>query len=154
MKGQQKISNHFVGIVILKNQMTNLNKIEQLVKDGKVEYANFFLGKDIRTPGDPLDKDTYHLSEEELAKVKSVPSSLPEAIDALKKESSSSVLENIKMATEALSTEMQKIGEYMSKNPSTGSGQATNNPQQTTGEPEVKDAEVKEEKPDNENPNV
>ncbi len=37
-------------------------------------------------PGEPLDKDIYHLDEKELAKVKSVPSSLPEAMDALEKD--------------------------------------------------------------------
>ena len=34
-------------------------------------------------PGEPLDKDIYHLSEEELAKIKSVPGSLSESISAL-----------------------------------------------------------------------
>jgi glutamine synthetase len=34
-------------------------------------------------PGDPLDRNTYGLSKEEHAKIRSVPSSLPEAIDAL-----------------------------------------------------------------------
>jgi len=34
-------------------------------------------------PGQPLDKDIYGLSAEELAKIKSVPSSLAEAMDAL-----------------------------------------------------------------------
>ncbi|MBI2651430.1 type I glutamate--ammonia ligase [Candidatus Woesearchaeota archaeon] len=34
-------------------------------------------------PGAPLDKDIYNLSKEELKKIKSVPASLPEAIDSL-----------------------------------------------------------------------
>ena len=60
-------------------------------------------------------------------------------IDALKKDKESGTLESIKSATEALSTEMQKIGEAMAKqnNPSPeGSGPST------TEEP--KDAEFKE----------
>ncbi|MDP2651082.1 MAG: molecular chaperone DnaK [bacterium] len=57
-----------------------------------------------------------------------------EKIDALKKEKETGTVESIKSATEALSTEMQKIGEHLNK-------------QQTTG-PEVKDAEVKEEPKD------
>ena len=34
-------------------------------------------------PGDPLDTDLYELSEEELAQIVNVPSSLAEAMDAL-----------------------------------------------------------------------
>tara|TARA_B100001245_G_C22578406_1_gene287633 strand:- start:83 stop:457 length:375 start_codon:yes stop_codon:yes gene_type:complete len=34
-------------------------------------------------PGDPLEADIYHLPEEELAKIKHVPASLDEALDAL-----------------------------------------------------------------------
>ncbi len=37
-------------------------------------------------PGDPLDKDIYALTPEELANVPSVPGSLPEALDALEKD--------------------------------------------------------------------
>ncbi len=37
-------------------------------------------------PGDPLDKDIYALTPEELAHVPSVPGSLPEALDALEKD--------------------------------------------------------------------
>ena len=37
-------------------------------------------------PGEPLDKDIYHLSKEELAEIKSVPSSLSESINALEED--------------------------------------------------------------------
>ena len=37
-------------------------------------------------PGDPLDKDIYALTPEELANVPSVPGSLPDALDALEKD--------------------------------------------------------------------
>ena len=37
-------------------------------------------------PGEPLDKDSYHLSPEEAAKIQTVPSSLEEALDALEKD--------------------------------------------------------------------
>jgi glutamine synthetase len=36
-------------------------------------------------PGEPLDKDSYHLSPTEAATIKTVPSSLEEALDALEK---------------------------------------------------------------------
>jgi len=59
-----------------------------------------------------------------------------EKITALKKEKEGGTIESIKSATEALSTEMQKIGEYLSKNPPTSTSEQT--------EPGVKDAEIKE----------
>jgi glutamine synthetase len=37
-------------------------------------------------PGEPLDKDTYHLSPEEAAQIKTVPSSLEEALNALEED--------------------------------------------------------------------
>ncbi|MBM2831456.1 MAG: glnA1 [Dehalococcoidia bacterium] len=37
-------------------------------------------------PGEPLEKDTYHLSAKEQAKMKTVPSSLEQALDALEKD--------------------------------------------------------------------
>jgi molecular chaperone DnaK len=55
-------------------------------------------------------------------------------IEALKKEKDSGTLENIKSTTEALSTEMSKIGEWMAKN----SQQTTDNPPPTNGNPETK----------------
>ena len=69
-------------------------------------------------------------------------------VDALKKETSSDVLENIRTATEALSTELQKIGEYMSKHPPAASAESSGEPK----EGEVKEAEVKEEKKDDSEP--
>ncbi len=77
-------------------------------------------------------------------------------VDELKKEKDSGTVDSIKSATEGLSTEMQKIGEYMSKNPAAsahpryaeGSGEARGS---SEPQPDVKDAEVKEEKKDEEN---
>jgi len=37
-------------------------------------------------PGEPLDKDSYHLTAKESARIKTVPSSLEEALDALEKD--------------------------------------------------------------------
>ena len=37
-------------------------------------------------PGDPLDKNIYHLSKEDMSKIKSVPGSLPESINALEQD--------------------------------------------------------------------
>lgn len=57
-------------------------------------------------------------------------------IDALKKEKDSGTLESIKSASEALSTEMQKIGEYLSK-------QQPQSEQKPPENPDIKDAETK-----------
>ena len=68
-------------------------------------------------------------------------------LDALKKEKEGGTIDSMKSATEALSTEMQKIGEYMSKNPPAASVESSGEPK----EGEVKDAEVKEEKKEEDN---
>ena len=40
-----------------------------------------------RSPGQPLDKDLYHLSAEELADIRKTPATLDEALDALQEDS-------------------------------------------------------------------
>ncbi len=67
--------------------------------------------------------------------------SVEEKIAALKTAKEGSDMEAIKTATEALSGEMSKIGEAMSKAGATYTKDTTAQPQ----EPEIKDAEVKEE---------
>jgi len=83
-------------------------------------------------------------------------------IDTLKKERESGTIETIKLATETLSTEMQKIGEYMSKNPA-ASADASASQAETPKEEPVKDAEFSDkdgsasggkEKPEGETPNA
>jgi glutamine synthetase len=37
-------------------------------------------------PGEPLEKDSYHLTTKETARIQTVPSSLEEALDALEKD--------------------------------------------------------------------
>jgi len=77
-----------------------------------------------------------------------------EKIANVKKETAGDNAESIKTTTEALSTELSKIGEYMSKSSSTeatGSEQTTDNPQPTTENSDIQDAEIKEE-PKDENP--
>ncbi|MDB5194061.1 MAG: molecular chaperone DnaK [Parcubacteria group bacterium] len=68
-------------------------------------------------------------------------------IEALRKEKDAGTVETIKSATEALSTELSKIGEWMSKNSAASAnasaGQAEPNASSTT-QGDVKDAEFKE----------
>ena len=78
-------------------------------------------------------KDTPNIPDD-------IKTSVNDKIAALKKEQGSGAVESIKSATEALSTELQKIGEYLAKQ------QPSGNTQSGTENPDVKDAEVKEEK--------
>ena len=96
-----------------------------------------------------------YTAEKSLKDNASVPDDIKTAVNdkvtALKKEinppaGGTGTIDSIKSATEALSAELQKIGEYMSKQ------QTTNNSQPTTDTKtdDIKDAEVKEEKKDEE----
>ncbi|MBX4199989.1 molecular chaperone DnaK [Candidatus Parcubacteria bacterium] len=70
-----------------------------------------------------------------------IKSGVNQKIEALRKKKDSGTLESIKSATEALSAEIQKIGEYLNKQ------QPSDNSQQNTN-PDVKDADFKDENND------
>ncbi|MCR4279463.1 MAG: Hsp70 family protein, partial [Candidatus Zambryskibacteria bacterium] len=95
-----------------------------------------------------------YTAEKSLKDAPTVPEDIKTAvnakIDALKKEKDGGTLESIKSASESLSTEMQKIGEYMSKNQAA----STEGSAEVKPEGEVKDAEVKEEPKEGETPNA
>ncbi|KND48973.1 MAG: chaperone protein DnaK [Parcubacteria bacterium C7867-005] len=74
-----------------------------------------------------------------------IKSSVNEKIATLRKEKDSGTIESIKPATETLSAEMQKIGEAMQK---AQSETKPEEPQKTSPESDVKDAEFKENKND------
>jgi len=74
-----------------------------------------------------------------------IKTSVQEKIDALKKEKDSADSTTIKKASDELSTEMQKIGEYMSKNAPQATPDATQAPEQAT----ATDAEFEEKPKDN-----
>lgn len=115
-------------------------EIEKMQKDAEANATEDQKKKDL-VDAKNLAEQLIYTAEKSLKDNANVPDDIKTGvnakIDALKKETSSGVLENIRTATEALSTELQKIGEYMSKNSP-----------KPAGEPEVKDAEVKEEKKD------
>ena len=99
-----------------------------------------------------------YTAEKSLREAQNIPEEIKKGvqdkIEASRKELAGSDEGAIKSATESLSSELTKIGEYMKANPSTGStgspqassGQDDNqqNQQQGSG-PDVKDAEYKEE---------
>ena len=98
-----------------------------------------------------LAEQLIYTAEKSLKDTPSIPDDIKNAVNekitALKKEKEAGTIDSIKPATEALSTELSKIGEYLSKNPA-ASAQGSGEPKQ---EGEVKDAEVKEEPKDGDN---
>ncbi len=114
--------------------------IEKMQKDAEVNAVDDQKKKDL-VDAKNLSEQLIYTAEKSLKDSPSVPedikSGVNEKITNLKKEMSAGTIESIKTATEALSTELSKIGEYISKNPPASAGEKPN-------EPEVKDAEVKE----------
>ncbi|KKW14643.1 MAG: Chaperone protein DnaK [Parcubacteria group bacterium GW2011_GWA2_50_10b] len=118
-------------------------EIEKMQKDAEANAAEDSKKKELVDARNSAEQLIY-TAEKALKDAPTVPedikSGVTAKVDALKKEKDSGTLESVKSATEALSTEMQKIGEWLSKNPPASTDPASS-------EPEVKDAEVKEEKP-------
>ena len=122
-------------------------EVEKMQKDAETNAAEDAKKKDL-VEAKNLAEQLIYTAEKSLKDNPNIPDDIKTAvnskIDALKKEKDSGAVDSIKSATEGLSTEMQKIGEYMSKNPAASAG-SSGEPQ-----PEVKDAEVKEEPKDEE----
>jgi len=122
--------------------------IEKMQKDAEANAAEDQKKKDLVDVKNTAEQLVY-TAEKALKDAPTVPEDIKSGvnakIEALRKEKDSGTLESIKSASEALSTEMQKIGEHMSKNAPQSSTPEGEVPK-TDGE--VKDAEVKEEKKD------
>lgn len=153
VKAKDKTTNKEQSIRIEAASGLSKEEIEKMQKDAEANASEDQKKKDLVDAKNTAEQMIY-TAEKALKDAPSVPEDIKTAvngkIDALKKEKDSGTLESIKSASEVLSTEMQKIGEYMSKNQ-----QTTDNSQPTTEakpEGEVKDAEVKEEKKDDTNP--
>lgn len=121
--------------------------IEKMQKDAEMNATEDEKKKDL-VDAKNLAEQIIYTAEKALKDSPTVPEDIKTAVNdkisTLKKERESGTVDSIKTATGALSTEMQKIGEYLSKNPPQG-----NEPPKQDGE--VKDAEVSEEKKDDEN---
>jgi molecular chaperone DnaK len=128
--------------------------IEKMQKDAEANAAEDQKKKELVDAKNTAEQMIY-TAEKALKDNVNVPEDIKVAVtgkvEELKKEKDSGTLESIKSATEALSTEMQKIGEALNKQ------QTTNESQPTTdaNNADVKDAEVKEEpKKDDSTPNA
>ncbi|MGB3921958.1 MAG: molecular chaperone DnaK [Minisyncoccia bacterium] len=119
--------------------------IEKMQKDAEMNAADDQKKKDL-VEAKNLAEQIIYTAEKALKDSPTVPEDIKTAVNdkvsALKKERESGTVDSIKAATEALSTEMQKIGEYLSKNPPPASAGGSGAPKQ---EGEVKDAEVGDE---------
>jgi len=153
VKAKDKATNKEQSIRIEASSGLSKEEVEKMQKDAEANAAEDQKKKDLIDAKNGAEQLIY-TAEKALKDVPNIPddikASVNSKIDALKKERESGIVESIKSATETLSTELSKIGEYMAKNQQ----QTTSDQQQTTGgeQPnageDVKDAEVKEEKKD------
>ena len=143
VKAKDKTTNKEQSIRIEASSGLSKEDIEKMQKDAEANASEDQKKKDLVDAKNLAEQLTY-TAEKALKDAPNIPDDIKngvnEKITNLKKEKDSGTLETIKFATEALSTEMQKIGEYLSKNPPAQ--------EKPAGEPEVKDAEVKEEPKD------
>ncbi len=148
VKAKDKTTNKEQSIRIEASSGLSKEEIEKMQKDAEANAADDLKKKELVDAKNTAEQLIY-TAEKALKDAPTVPEDIKTGVtakvDALKKEKDSGTLETIKPATEALSTELSKIGEWMSKNQSAPAGE-TPKP-----EGEVKDAEVKEE-PKNEEP--
>lgn len=122
--------------------------IERMQKEAEANAAEDQKKKELVDAKNTAEQLIY-TAEKALKDAPNVPedikSGITTKIEDLRKEKDSNNLESIKTKTEALSTELSKIGQYMQQQSQsqTQSADAQSNPN-----PDIKDAEVKEEKKD------
>ncbi|MBI1974347.1 MAG: molecular chaperone DnaK [Candidatus Zambryskibacteria bacterium] len=143
VKAKDKATSKEQSIRIEASSGLSKQDIEKMQKDAEANAAEDQKKKDL-VDAKNLAEQMIYTAEKSLKDAPNVPEDIKTGvnakIDALKKEKDSGNLESIKSATEALSTEMQKIGEYMNRQ------QTTNDQQQKPPEgenPDIKDAETK-----------
>ena len=143
VKAKDKATGKEQSIRIEASSGLSKEEVEKMQKDAELNASEDAKKREL-VDAKNMAEQLIYTAEKSLRDAPNVPEdikkSVAEKVDALKKEKDGGILESIKSATEALSTELQKIGEYLSKNPPAGEA-----PKQ---EGEVKDAEVKEEKKD------
>ncbi|MDP3940996.1 MAG: Hsp70 family protein, partial [bacterium] len=144
VKAKDKATNKEQSIRIEASSGLSKEEVEKMQKDAEANASEDAKKKDL-IDAKNISEQLVYTAEKALKDAPSIPDDIKNAVNekvtALKKEKESGTIETIKSATEALSTEMQKIGEYMSKQQTTDNSQPTANP-------DVKDAEVKPARPD------
>ena len=142
VKAKDKTTGKEQSIRIEASSGLSKEEIEKMQKDAETNAAEDQKKKDL-VDAKNIAEQLIYTAEKSLKDNANVPDDIKvlvnDKIMGLKKEKESGTIDSIKSATETLSTELQKIGEYMAKNPPTSESPKT--------EGGVKDAEVKEEEP-------
>ncbi|MFZ2763816.1 MAG: molecular chaperone DnaK, partial [Minisyncoccia bacterium] len=122
VKAKDKATSKEQSIRIEASSGLSKEEIDKMQKDAEANAAEDEKKKGL-VEAKNLAEQLIYTAEKALKDAPSIPDEIKTAvngkIDALKKEKDSGTLDSIKSDTEGLSTEMQKIGEYMSKNPPT-----------------------------------
>ncbi len=150
VKAKDKTTNKEQSIRIEAASGLSKEDIEKMQKDAEANASEDAKKKELVDVKNSAEQLIY-TAEKSLKDTPTVPddikTSITAKIDALKKEKDSGSIESLKSATEALSTELSKIGEFMSKQQQSAGAQpgpeATSNSTGTEN-PDIKDAEVKE----------
>ena len=155
VKAKDKTSGKEQSIRIEASSGLSKEEIEKMQKDAEANATEDQKKKDL-VDAKNLAEQLVYTAEKALKDAPTLPEDIKTGvnakIDALKKEKDADTLENIKSATEALSTEMQKIGEYMSKQQPQAEATSTEGATEPKPEGDIKDAEVKEEPKDDSEP--
>ncbi len=152
VKAKDKATNKEQSIRIEASSGLSKEDIEKMQKDAEAHASEDEKKKEL-IDAKNLAEQLVYTSEKAIQDAgdkipEDVKKSVNEKIDALKKEKETGTLESIKSATEALSAEIQKIGQYMNQADAqgqTGTEQADATSGAEAG-PDIKDAEVTEEK--------
>lgn len=140
VKAKDKTSGKEQSIRIEASSGLSKEEIERMQKDAEANAQEDQNKKDL-VDAKNLAEQLIYTSEKSLKDNPSIPEELKSAInskiEALKKDRETNSLETIKSSTEALSAELQKIGEHLSKqNPAPETPKESENP-------DIKDAETK-----------
>ncbi|OHB16608.1 MAG: molecular chaperone DnaK [Candidatus Zambryskibacteria bacterium RIFOXYD2_FULL_43_10] len=141
VKAKDKTTGKEQSIRIEASSGLSKNEIEKMQKDAEANALEDQKKKDLVDVKNIAEQLIY-TAEKSLRDAPNVPEDIKNAVNEkvaiLKKEKESGTIDLIKFATEALSTELQKIGEYLNKQQTTGNQQ-----QKPPENPDIKDAETK-----------
>jgi molecular chaperone DnaK len=144
VKAKDKTSGKEQSIRIEASSGLSKEDIAKMQKDAEANASDDQKKKDL-VDAKNIAEQLIYTSEKSLKDNATIPEDLKAnitaRIDALKKERESGTVESIKAATDALSSELSKIGEFLSKQQADS---AQKPPEAPDANPDIKDAEVKE----------
>ncbi|MBX4181699.1 molecular chaperone DnaK [Candidatus Parcubacteria bacterium] len=148
VKAKDKTTGKEQSIRIEASSGLSKDEIEKMQKDAEANAAEDSKKKELVDAKNTAEQLIY-TAEKALKDAPTVPEDIKSGVNAkieeLKKVKDSNSLESLKPATEALSTELSKIGEWMSKQTQPGAESANPNEQapNSNENPDIKDAETK-----------